>query len=123
VTPNGGGAESAKEHHMMQNRTFWVVASLLVGALQAWDSGALEAGAAAQALIGAGLLLPVVSIVATADQRVRVLALIAGAALLAWARMIAVVSLNTLHLALFVPTLYILFVGRLTRRVVPGVGR
>jgi hypothetical protein len=108
---------------MMQNRTFWIVASLLVGALQAWDSGALLAGPAAQALIAAGLIVPVVSIVATADQRVRVLALIAGAALLTWARMIAPVSLNTLHLALFVPALHILFVGGLTRRVAPGAGR
>lgn len=108
---------------MLENRTFWMAASLLVGTLQAWDSGALQAGPAAQVLIAAGLLVPVVSIVGTADQRVRVLSLIAGAALLTWARMIAPVSLNTLHLALFVPALYILFVGGLTRRVVQGDGR
>lgn len=107
----------------MQNRTFWTVASLLVGALQAWDSGALQAGPAGQALIAAGLLVPVVSIVFTTDQRLRVLALIAGAVLLTWARVIAPVSLNTLHLALFVPALYILFVSGLTRRVAPGAGR
>jgi hypothetical protein len=108
---------------MLQSRMFWVVASAVLGLLQAWDSGALQAGASAQALIAAGLAAPVLSIAAGLDQRTRIAALLTGAALLVWARMIAPVSLNTLHLALFVPAIYILFVSGLASRIVPDGGR
>jgi hypothetical protein len=101
----------------MQNKTLWVVGSLLIGFLQAWDSGALQAGALAQALIVAGVLAPALSIAASERFAVRVVALVAAAVLLAGARMAAPVSLNTLHIGLFVPAMFILFVsGWLDRR-------
>lgn len=106
----------------MVQRTFWVIASATLGLLQAWDAGALQAGTSAQALIAVGLAAPVASIAVAKDKRVRVTALIVGAVLLAWARMIAIVPLNTLHLALFVPAIYILYVSWLHRRVVPEGG-
>ena len=108
---------------MLQSRRFWVVASAVLGLLQAWDSGTLGAGASAQALIAAGLAVPIVSIALAADQRAKIAALILGAVLLAWARMIAPVPLNTLHLGLFVPAIYILFVSGISRKVVPNGGR
>jgi hypothetical protein len=37
--------------------------------------------------------------------------------------MIAPAPLNTLHLALFVPAIYILFVSGISRKVVPNGGR
>lgn len=98
---------------MRENRALWIAGSLLIGFLQAWDSGALQAGAAAQALIAAGILTPAIAIGATRNAVVRIGALIAAAALLAWARMIAPVTLNALHIGLLVPAMYILFVHRL----------
>jgi uncharacterized membrane protein len=46
----------------MQNRTLWVTGSLVLGFLQAWDSGALQAQPLAQALIAAGMLAPAAAI-------------------------------------------------------------
>lgn len=104
---------------MLQSKGFWAAASAVLGLLQAWDSGALKAGISAQALIAVGLAVPVLSIATATDRRVSVAALIIGAALLTWARMIAPNPLNTLHLALFVPAIYILFVSGLARKILP----
>lgn len=95
----------------MQNKTLWVVGSLLMGFLQAWDSGALQAGPLAQTLIVIGVLTPALAIAASENFGVRIGALVAAAILLVWARMVAPVSLNTLHIALFVPAMFILFVS------------
>jgi hypothetical protein len=89
-----------------------VVGSLLVGFLQAWDSHALQAGTFAQALILAGIVAPAATIAATGSAGARIAALAAGAVLFAWARIITPISLNALHIALFVPAMYILFVSR-----------
>ena len=96
-----------------ESRTLVAVGSLLVGLLQAWDSGALQAGLAAQGLIVLGILMPVAAIVAPVAQGVRMASLVCAALILVWARMIAPISLNTLHLALFAPALYIFVVGGL----------
>jgi hypothetical protein len=95
----------------MQNRTLWVAGSLLFGFMQAWDSGALQAGALAQSLIVAGLLAPPLAIAVSENFAVRLGALISAAILLVAARMVAPVSLNALHIALFVPAMFILFVS------------
>jgi hypothetical protein len=100
----------------MQNKTLWVAGSLLIGFLQAWDSGALQAGALAQALIVAGVLAPALAIAASENFWVRVGALVAAAILLTCARVAAPVSLNTLHIGLFAPAIYILFVSRWSDR-------
>jgi hypothetical protein len=96
-----------------ESRTLVAVGSLLVGVLQAWDSGALQAGVAAQLMIVLGIALPVAAIVAPVAHGVRIGSLIAAALILVWARMTAPVSLNALHLALFAPALYILVVAGL----------
>lgn len=98
---------------MQQNRTLWVVGSLLMGFLQAWDSNAFQAGTFAQALIVAGIAAPAAAIAATESAGARIAVLVTGALLLAWARAITPISLNSLHLSLFVPAMYILFVCRL----------
>ena len=102
---------------LRETRTLVAVGSLLVGLLQAWDSGALQAGAAAQLLIVLGIALPVAAIVAPVGQGLRIGSVIVAALILAWASMIAPVSLNALHLALFVPALYILVVTGLQNAV------
>lgn len=95
------------------SRTLVAVASLLVGFLQAWDSGALLAGPAAQLLIAIGVALGPLAIVSPVGHGVKMLMLVAAALILMWARMIAPVSLNGLHLGLFVPALYLFFVSRI----------
>ena len=102
---------------LKESRTLIAVGSLLVGVLQAWDSGALQAGSAAQVLIVVGILMPVIAIATPVGQGVRIGALVCAALILVWARMIAPVSLNTLHLALFPAALYILFVAGLSNAV------
>jgi hypothetical protein len=96
----------------MQNRTLWVAGSLVMGFLQAWDSGGLQAPPFAQVLIAAGVIAPAAAIGLSANFYARVSALIAAAALLAWARIVTPVSLNALHIGLMVPAIYILFVCR-----------
>jgi hypothetical protein len=102
---------------MMQNRTLWAGLSVLVGGLQAWDSGALQAGGPAQALIVLGLAGPALALALTDKWFVWISALVAGAVLLTWARLVSPVSLNTLHIGLIVPAMYIFFVCRLERKV------
>jgi len=102
---------------LRDSRKLVAVGSLLVGLLQAWDSGALQAGAAAQILIGLGILTPVIAIAAPVGQGVRIGSLACAALILVWARTIAPVSLNALHLALFAPALYILVVAGLQARI------
>ena len=102
---------------MMQNRMVWVLLTVLVGALQALDSGALRAGSGAQALIVLGIASPAVALALTGRWAVWVTALVVGAGLFVWARVISPVSLNTLHIAMLVPAMYVLFVSRLEKKV------
>lgn len=97
---------------MMQNRMLWAAGTLALGLLQAWDSGALQAGTFARGLIAAGIVLPPLAIAAPANQAIRIAALVVAAAFLTWARMISPVPMNALHIGLFPAALYILFVTR-----------
>jgi hypothetical protein len=102
---------------VMQNRMLWVVLTVLIGGVQALDSGALQAGSAAQALIVVGIAAPALALMLTEKWEVWLAALIAGAGLLVWARVVSVVSLNALHIGMMVPAIYILFVCRLEKQV------
>ena len=97
---------------LVANRMLWAGGALAIGFLQAWDSNAFVAGGFPLALIVAGILLPPAAIAASSDRGLAFAALIAGAVLLTWARMISPVPMNTLHLALFVPALYAFFASR-----------
>jgi hypothetical protein len=101
----------------MQNRTLWALLTVLVGGLQALDSGALRAGAGAQALIVLGVAAPACALALSERWGVRVTALGLGAGLFVWARVISPVPLNTLHIGLIVPAMYIFFVSRLEKDV------
>ena len=94
----------------MLRRSFWILASLGIGLLQGWDSGAFSSGLLPALLTLAGIALPTAAIAMTVRDEVRIGALILGAALLVGARLVAPVSLNALHLALFPAALYILLV-------------
>lgn len=95
----------------MRYAGYWVAAALGMGFLQAWDSGAFAAGGVVAGLTIMGILIPAMSIPARVHHGVRIGALVVGAALLVWARVIAPESLNTLHLALAPSYLAILIAG------------
>jgi len=105
---------------MVQNRLLWALLTVVVGGLQALDSGALRAGSGAQALIVLGIAAPALALALTAKWEVWLIALIVGAGLLVWARVISLVSLNALHIGMMVPAMYIFFVCRLEKSVGAG---
>jgi hypothetical protein len=88
------------------------VLSGTIGVLQVWDSGTFGAGAPVVALALAGVGIASAAIAASSNSGARFAALAAGFVLLTIARMMAPFSLNTLHLALFVPAIYILVASR-----------
>jgi hypothetical protein len=102
---------------MMQNRLLWALLTVIVGGLQALDSGALQAGPGAQVLIVLGMAAPALALALTRKWEVWLTALIAGAALLVWARVISLVPLNALHIGAMVPAMYVLFVSRLEKQM------
>ncbi len=108
---------------MLQNRLIWAALTAIVGGLQAVDSGALQAGSEAQGLIALGIALPALALVMTGKWHVWVAALIAGAGLLVWARVISLVPLNALHIGAMVPGMYIFFVCRLEKPISPSSPR
>ena len=97
---------------MYRTRTFWAVLSGVGGLLQAWDSGAFAAGSLVAVLALAGIAIVSAAIAVTTNQTARLMALVAGFVLLTLARVVAPFSLNTLHLALFVPAIYTLVAFR-----------
>jgi hypothetical protein len=102
---------------MLQNRLMWAVLTVIVGGLQALDSGALQAGSGAQALIVLGIATPAFALALTGKWEVWLAALIAGAGLLVWARIVSLVPLNALHIGVMVPAMYVFFVCRLEKTV------
>lgn len=95
----------------MKHGWLWLVVSVAVGGLQAWDSGAWAAGTMVAVLTGAAIAIVAVSLVVKVSFLVRVIALIVGVVLLTVARMLSPVSLNELHLSLFPAALVILFLS------------
>jgi hypothetical protein len=92
----------------MQNPTFWVIASLGIGLLQAWDSNAFSSGPVVTLLALTGIVLPTAAIAMRVHQGLQIGVLIVGAVLLVAARLLAPESLNALHLALFPAAVYTL---------------
>lgn len=92
-------------------RTKWIVAGICVvmGVLQAWDSGVLGAGAGIQALVGVAIALPVVALLSTDRYGIHALAVAASFVLLTVARIVSPVALPTLHIVAFIPAVVIFF--------------
>lgn len=93
----------------MLNRWVIIAISVVMGALQAWDSGVLRAGTGIQLLVGAAIALPVVALLATNSSGVHALAVTGAFVLLTIARLISPVALPTLHLVAFIPAVLIFF--------------
>jgi hypothetical protein len=108
---------------MVQNRRLWAALTVIVGGLQALDSGALQAGITAQLLVVLGLAAPSLALLLAGRREIWLGALVAGAGLLVWARIVSIVPLNTLHIGLMVPAAYVFFVSRLERAISRSSGR
>ncbi len=102
---------------MMTNRLLWATLTVVVGGLQALDSGLLQAGRQAQALVALGIAAPAVALASTDKWNVWVASVIAGAVLLVWGRMVSAVSLNAVHIGLLIPAMYVFFVCRLEKKI------
>jgi hypothetical protein len=95
----------------------WAVLTIVIGGLQALDSGVLQAGRAAQVLVALGVAAPALALATVEKGTVWIGALIAAAIVLVWARVVSDVPLNALHIGLFVPAMYVFFVSRLERKI------
>ena len=93
----------------MLNRWIIIAMSVVLGSLQAWDSGVLGAGTGIQLLVGAAIALPVVALMVTDSYGMHALAVAGTFALLTVARAISPVALPTLHLVAFIPAVLIFF--------------
>jgi hypothetical protein len=102
---------------MMTNKTLWATLSVIVGGMQALDSGILQAGPFAQVLTILGIAAPAAALAWSTNRGLWLAALIAGALLFVWARIVSPVSLNAMHIGLMVPAMYVLFVWRLEKQV------
>jgi hypothetical protein len=103
---------------MLRNRGFWAGVAMLMGVLQAWDSGVFVLSFGLQALALVAIGATAVAIALPVSQAARIATLVAAALALTVVRVAAPAPLNTLHLALFVPALYILFVDRLKAQLI-----
>ncbi len=110
--PPPSATVTLEEVHMLRIRSVWALLSAVMGLLQAWDSGAFGAGPLVLVLTLAGIGLVSAAIAGTTNQNVRLTALASAFVLLTLARMAAPFALNTLHLALFVPAIYMLVAFR-----------
>ena len=102
---------------MMTHRLLWTTLTLVIGGLQALDSGVLGAGRQAQLLVALGVAVPAAALAATEKWHAWLASVIAGAALLVWARIVSDISLNAIHVGLMVPAMYVFFVCRLEKRI------
>jgi hypothetical protein len=93
----------------MLNRWVIIAISVVMGALQAWDSGVLGAGTVVQLLVGTAIALPVVALLATNSYGMHALAVAGAFVLLTIARVLSPVSLPTLVLVAFIPAVLIFF--------------
>jgi hypothetical protein len=94
---------------MLRNRWLWAAICLAMGGLQAWDSGTFRAPAAIQAVVALALVIPALTIVASASYGLQALSVAAAFVLLTMARVLSPVSLPTLHIVAFIPAVIIFF--------------
>ena len=94
---------------MLKNRWLWTAIIVVMGSLQAWDSGTLRAPGLIQALVALAIAIPAVAVVTTPSYPRHVLAVAVAFVLLTIARMTSPISLPTLHLIAFVPAVLIFF--------------
>ena len=100
----------------MTNRWLWAGICLVLGGLQAWDSGVLRAAAGIQVLVAIALRLPVLTLLMTERYELRAGAVAAAFVLLTIGRVVSSVPLPTLHIVAFIPAVLIFFSKVVTDR-------
>jgi hypothetical protein len=90
----------------IRNR-WWAALIVVLGALQAWDSGVLRAPAMIQALVALAIVTPPAVLLLTNAYGVQALSVAASFILLTIARVISPVPLPTLHIIAFIPAILI----------------
>lgn len=98
----------------IRNR-WWAVLIVVLGALQAWDSGVLRVPVVIQALVALAIATPPVVLLLTNEYGVQALSVAACFILLTIARVISPDPLPTLHIIAFIPAILI-FLTKTTGR-------
>ena len=93
----------------MLNRWVIVAICIVMGMLQAWDSGVLGVGPGIQLLVGTAIALPVIALLATNSYGMHALAVAGAFVFLTIARITSPVALPTLHMVAFIPAVLIFF--------------
>ena len=101
----------------MTNKWALGTVCVVLGGLQAWDSGVLRAEPMIQGLVAVALLLPVMTLLTTERYDLRAGAVAASFALLTTARVVSNVPLPTLHIVAFIPAVLIFFSKVVTDRI------
>ena len=94
---------------MRTNRWLWAAIIVVMGALQAWDSGILRAPGVIQGLVAIAIAVPAVTVVTTAKYGLQALSVLTAFAVLTVARLASPVTLPTLHIVAFIPAVLIFF--------------
>ena len=94
---------------MLYNRWVWAGICVVIGALQAWDSGVLTAPAGIQAIVALAIAVPAATVVMTPNYGRQAVSIAAAFALLTVARMASPIALPTLHIVAFVPAVLVFF--------------
>jgi hypothetical protein len=92
---------------MIRNRMWWACGLVILGCLQAWDSGVLRAGGAVQVLVALAIVVPPFALARSTHYGVQAAAVFVSFVLLTAARIVAPMPLNTLHLIAFMAALLI----------------
>lgn len=94
---------------MTRKKKWWAVPVVVLGVLQALDSGVLRAGGTVQLLVALAIAAPPLAMVLTSEYGRHAMAIAAAFALLTIARAMSPVSLPTLHLIAFIPAVVVFF--------------
>lgn len=94
---------------MLRNRWLWAAICVVMGGLQAWDSGTLRAPGVIQAIVALAIAVPAVTVVTTSSYARQAVSVAAAFVLLTAARILSPVPLPTLHIIAFIPAVLIFF--------------
>ena len=94
---------------MLRNKWLWASICVVMGGLQAWDSGTLGAPEIIQLMVALSIALPAITVIATSNYGIQAVSVGGAFILLTVARMMSPVPLPTLHIIAFIPAVLIFF--------------
>ena len=93
---------------MTRRNVCFAVLVVVLGGLQAWDSGVLKSSGLSQLLVATAIAVPALALLLSSDYGTQAAAVLVSLMLLTAARLLAPSPLPTLHLIGFFPALLIL---------------